>query len=184
MEVVEKGQRTVNHVAAARGDFGPSAETGKVMADVGIVLFDGESQILASEQLLFRDQSVIAFPVVSDEGFAFDADFIEKFSGRFIITPTQFPGQSSPCTRIIGSPDPKLVFFPLTKCHISFHSYGSDPPSSRRASFSAKMKKNSHRLLKNETGVAGKVSFFRSLWLCNTKKENIRCFITDIMWFG
>ncbi len=81
---------------AARSDFGSSAETGKVMTDVGIVLFNRESQILAGEKLVFRDQSVIAFPVVGNEGFAFGADFIEKFSGRFIITPTQFPGQSSP----------------------------------------------------------------------------------------
>src|SRR5919112_4247930 len=89
------------------------------MADVAVVLLDSEGQVLAGEQLPFWDQAVEALPVVGQEGVALDADPVEKPSAGRIITPTQLPGQGSPCHRVVGPPEPNLVFFPSTKCHIS-----------------------------------------------------------------
>src|SRR5215217_454379 len=76
-------------------------------------------QIFAREQSIRRDQPPEAFPIVGHEDVAFDADLVEKPLAGRIITPTQFPGQGSPCHRVMGPPEPNLVFFPSTKCHIS-----------------------------------------------------------------
>src|SRR4051794_12913828 len=80
------------------------------MADVAVVLLDRESQVLACEELLGWDQALETFPVISHEDVAVDADLVEKSPTGRIITPTQLPGQGSPCHRIKGSPDPNLVF--------------------------------------------------------------------------
>src|SRR5215207_10701364 len=89
------------------------------MADVAVVLPDREGQVLAGEQLPLRDQPVEALPFVGEEDVPLDADPVEKPSAGRIITPTQLPGQGSPCHRVVGPPEPNLVFFPSTKCHIS-----------------------------------------------------------------
>ena len=117
--MMQEPERPVDHVTGTRGDLGAAAEAGKIVADVAVVLLDREGQILAGEQLLRRNQPVKAFPVVGQEDTALDADLVEKSAAGRIITPTQLPGQGSPCHRIKGSPDPNLVFFPSTKCHIS-----------------------------------------------------------------
>src|SRR5204862_3918535 len=103
----------------ARGDLGTATKTGEIVADVAVVLLDREGQILASEELLRRNQPMKAFPVVGQEDTALDADLVEKSPAGRVITPTQLPGQGSPCHRVKGAPDPNLVFFPCTKCHIS-----------------------------------------------------------------
>src|SRR3954469_18075954 len=90
-----------------------------MMADVAVVLLDREGQVLACEELLGWDQPLETFPIISHEDVAVDADLVEKSPTGRIITPTQFPGQGSPCHRIVGPPDPNLVFLPFTKCHIS-----------------------------------------------------------------
>src|SRR4051794_11068121 len=90
-----------------------------MMADVTVVLLDREGQVLAREELLGRDQPVETFPIVGHEDVAVDADPVEKSPAGRIITPTQLPGQGSPCHRVKGPPEPNLVFFPFTKCHIS-----------------------------------------------------------------
>src|SRR5436853_7298876 len=117
--MVQEPERRVDHVSGARGDLGTATKTGEIVADVAVVLLDREGQILASEELLRRDQPVEAFPVVGQKDTALDADLVEKSPAGRIITPTQLPGQGSPCHRVKGPPDPKLVFFPSTKCHIS-----------------------------------------------------------------
>src|SRR3954452_13461020 len=89
------------------------------MADVAVVLLDREGQVLAGEQLPLRDEPVEALPVAGDEDVPVDADLVEKSPAGRIITPTQLPGQGSPCHRVVGPPEPNLVFFPSTKCHIS-----------------------------------------------------------------
>src|SRR3954464_12866095 len=117
--MVQEPERRVDHVTGARGDLGTATKTGEIVADVAVVLLDREGQILASEELLRRDQTGKAFPVVGQEDTALDADLVEKSAAGRVITPTQLPGQGSPCHRIEGSPEPNLVFFPCTKCHIS-----------------------------------------------------------------
>ena len=89
------------------------------MADVAVVLLDREGQVLAREQSILWDQPVEALPIVGQEDVALDADPVEKSPAGRIITPTQLPGQGSPCHRVVGPPEPNLVFLPFTKCHIS-----------------------------------------------------------------
>ena len=48
------------------------------MADVAVVLLDGEGQVFAREELVFGDETVKAVPVVGEEGLALEADFIEE----------------------------------------------------------------------------------------------------------
>src|SRR3954471_24204642 len=117
--MVQEPERRVDHVTGARGDLGAAAEAGEIVADVAVVLLDREGQILASEESLRRDQPVEAFPVVGQEDTALDADLVEKSAAGRIITPTQLPGPGSPCHWVVGPPEPNLVFFPFTKCHIS-----------------------------------------------------------------
>src|SRR4051812_11673476 len=96
-------------MTGARGDLGAAAEAGEVVADVAVVLLDREGQVLAGEQLLLRDQPVEALPVVGQEDVAPEADLLEKSPAGRVITPTQLPGQGSPCHRIEGPPEPNLV---------------------------------------------------------------------------
>src|SRR3954465_15794955 len=117
--MVQEPERRVDHVSGARGDLRAATKTGEIVADVAVVLLDREGQILTGEQLLRRNQPVEAFPIVGQEDTALDADLVEKSAAGRIITPTQLPGQGSPCHRVVGPPDPNLVFFPSTKCHIS-----------------------------------------------------------------
>src|SRR3954468_759318 len=117
--MVQEPERRVDHVTGARGDLGTATKTGEIVADVAVVLLDREGQILASEELLRRNQPVKAFPVVGQEDTALDADLVEKSAAGRVITPTQLPGRGSPCHRVVGPPEPNLVFFPPTKCHIS-----------------------------------------------------------------
>ena len=117
--MVQEPERRVDHVTGARGDLGAATKTGEIVADVAVVLLDRKGQVLAGEELLRRNQPVKAFPVVGQEDTALDADLVEKSAAGRIITPTQLPGQGSPCHRVVGPPEPNLVFLPFTKCHIS-----------------------------------------------------------------
>src|SRR5919198_2725878 len=110
--MAEQLERPIDHVAGARGDFGAAAEAGEVVADVAVVLLDREGQVLADEVPLLREEPVEALPVAGQEDVALDADPVEKSSAGRIVTPTQLPGQGSPCHRIVGPPEPNLVF-----CH-------------------------------------------------------------------
>src|SRR5215211_3850896 len=89
------------------------------MADLAVVLLDREGRVLAGEQLPLRDQPVEALPVVGQEDVALDPDLVEKSPAGRVITPTQLPGQGSPCHRVVGPPQPNLVFLPFTNGHIS-----------------------------------------------------------------
>src|SRR3954447_25311016 len=115
--MVQEPERRVDHVTGARGGLGAATETGKIVADVAVVLPDREGQILASEELLRRNQPAKAFPVVGQEDTALAADLVENWAAGRLITPTQLPGQGSPCHRVVGPPEPNLVFLPFTKCH-------------------------------------------------------------------
>src|SRR3954463_15336604 len=117
--MVQEPERRVDHVSGARGDLRAATKTGEIVADVAVVLLDREGQILAGEELLRRDQPEEAFPGVGQEDWALDAALVEKSPAGRVTTPTQLPGQGSPCHRVVGPPEPNLAFFPFTKCHIS-----------------------------------------------------------------
>ena len=89
------------------------------MPRVRIVLLYVEGEILAREQLILWDAAVVALPVVGQELPARDPDLPQQPFQRGIRTWTDFPGEVSPRKWIMGLPNPNLVFFPLTKCHIS-----------------------------------------------------------------
>src|ERR671932_688955 len=99
----------LDHVAGARGDLRAAAEAGEMVADVAVVLLDREGQVLADEVSILGDQSAEALPLVGDEDVSVDADLVEKSPAGRVITPTQLPGQGSPCHRVKGPPDPNLV---------------------------------------------------------------------------
>ena len=117
--MAEEPEGAVDHMAGTRGDLRAAAEAGEMMADVAVVLLDRKGQVLADEMSILRDQPAEALPLVGDEDVPIDADLVEKSPAGRIVTPTQLPGQGSPCHRVKGAPDPNLVFFPSTKCHIS-----------------------------------------------------------------
>jgi hypothetical protein len=62
------------------------------MADVAVVLLDGEGQVFAGEELIFGNEAMKALPIIRYERAAFEPDFGEVFLTGCIITPTQNPG--------------------------------------------------------------------------------------------
>src|SRR3954468_2752401 len=108
-QVAEQLEGAVDHVTGTRGDLGAAAEGREMVADVAVVLLDREGQVLAGEQSILWDQPVEALPIVRQEDVALDTDPVEKVLAGRIITPTQLPGQGSPCHRIKGPPEPNLV---------------------------------------------------------------------------
>ena len=71
-------QGQINHFHGFGNDFGTASEAREKMADVAVVLLNGEGQVFAGEELVFGDETVKAFPVVGEEGLALEADFIEE----------------------------------------------------------------------------------------------------------
>jgi hypothetical protein len=114
-----KPQGQIDHEGDFGDDLGAAAETGDEVANVAVVLLDAEGQVFAGEELIFGDQAMEAFPVVGQEDFAFDADFIEELLTGGIITATKHPGDGAPTHRVIRSPNPELFSLFLRKCHIS-----------------------------------------------------------------
>jgi len=70
-------QRQIDHLHGFGNDFGPAVEAHEKMADVAVVLLDGEGQVFAREELVFGE-TVKAAPVVGAEGLALEVDFIEE----------------------------------------------------------------------------------------------------------
>lgn len=108
MVVMIKPQGEIDHSRTFRDDLGPAAKAGQEMANVAVVTLNRDGQILAGEQLLFRNQPMIAVPVVGDEGDPPGARLVEQPAAGCIITATQNPGHGSPADRIIGAPEPEL----------------------------------------------------------------------------
>ena len=111
MEMMIEAQRQVHHFLDLGDDLCPAPEARQEVANVAVVLLDRKRQVLAGEELVFRDEAVIAFPIVGDEGFAFDADFVEEFLASGVITATKNPAKGSPIERVIRSPNPELASF-------------------------------------------------------------------------
>ncbi len=119
MEVVVDPERQVDHFGDLGDDLCAAAEPREKVADVAVVLFDEDGQVLAGEELVLGDEAVVALPIIGDERLAFDADFVEELLACGVITATKNPGDGSPIDRVIGSPNPQFISLFFTKCHIS-----------------------------------------------------------------
>ena len=108
MKVMIKPQGQIDHNGDFGDDLGAAAETGDEVTNVAVVLLDGESQVFAGEELILRNEAVKPFPIVGQEGFALDANFIEELLTGGIITATKHPGDGAPTHRVIRSPNPEL----------------------------------------------------------------------------
>ena len=78
MKVMIKPQGQIDHEGDFGDDLGAAAETGDEVTNVAVVLLDGESQVFAGEELILRNEAVKPFPLVGQEGFALDPNFIEE----------------------------------------------------------------------------------------------------------
>ncbi len=119
VKVMVYPQRQINHFLGLRDDLRAAAKSSQEVADVAVVLFDRERQILAGEELVLGDEAVGALPIVGHERLAFDADLVEELLACGVITATNNPGDGSPTNRVIGSPNPELMSFFWRKCHVS-----------------------------------------------------------------
>jgi hypothetical protein len=119
MKVMIKPQGQIDHEGDFGDDLGAAAETGDEVTNVAVVLLDGDSQVFAGEELILRDEAVKPFPIVGQEDFVLDTDFIEELLTGGIITATKHPGDGAPTHRVIRSPNPELFSLFFRKCHIS-----------------------------------------------------------------
>ena len=60
MEVVINPQGEIDHLHSFGNNFGTAAEASEKMADIAVVLLDGEGQVFAGEELVFGDEAVKA----------------------------------------------------------------------------------------------------------------------------
>src|ERR1700758_2319269 len=120
MEVMIEAQGQIDHLHGFGNDLGPVAEAREKMADVAVVLLDREGQVFAGEELVFRDETVKAVPVVGEEGLAREADFIEELLTGGVITATKHPGDGAASDRVIRAPNPELfsLFLLLTRLRV------------------------------------------------------------------
>ncbi len=109
MEVVVDPQREIDHLDDLGDDLCAAAEPCEKMPNVAVVLFNGDGQVFAGEELVLRDEAVIALPIIGDERLAFDSDFVEELLACGVITATKNPGDGSPSNRVIGSPNPQFL---------------------------------------------------------------------------
>ena len=113
--MVMAAQRQIDHDRAFRDNLGATAKAGQIVTDIAVVLLDGEGQVFPGQELIFRDQTMTAFPIVGQERVAGEAECIEKLLTGCLITPTQKPGKSSPLDRIKRAPKPYVVCLFLIK---------------------------------------------------------------------
>ena len=99
MEVVINPQGEIDHFLGFGDHLGLAAEAREKMADVAVVLLDGEGQVFAGEELVFGDETVKAFPVVGEEGLAFEADFIEELLTEPLPAKARVASSRPPSTR-------------------------------------------------------------------------------------
>ena len=106
VEAVIDSQGKIDHPGGFGNHLGTAAETGQEVSDIAVVLFDGEGQVLAREVLLLGDRSLVALPVIGDEGLALDPDLVEEFLEGLVVTATQHPGEGAAGNGIVCAPDP------------------------------------------------------------------------------
>jgi hypothetical protein len=119
VEVVINAQREIDHFLDFRDNLGLAAETGNEVADVAVVLLNGEGQVFTREELVLGNEPMEAFPIIGDKSLAFEADFIDELLTGFVITATKHPGDGSASDRIVRAPNPELASLFLRKCQIS-----------------------------------------------------------------
>jgi hypothetical protein len=100
VEVVVDPQRQIDHFDDLGDDLRAAAEPCEKVADVAVVLLDGDGQVFAGEELVIRDEAVIALPIIGDERLAFEADFVEELLACGVITR---PRTQAMVRRAIGS---------------------------------------------------------------------------------
>ena len=108
VEMMIEAQGEIDNLLGFGDDLGAASESREDVSDIAVVLLDGDGEVLAGEELRFRDDPVKPVPVVGDEGFAFQSDLVEEFAAGRVITATSDPGQGSPSDRVKGSPNPEL----------------------------------------------------------------------------
>jgi hypothetical protein len=108
VEMMVNPQGQINHFDDLGDDLRAASEPCEKVTNVAVVLFDRAGQVFACEELLLRDEATIALPIIGDERFAFDADFVEEFLACGVITATKNPGDGSPSNRVIGPPNPQF----------------------------------------------------------------------------
>ena len=94
-------QGQIDHFHGFGNGFGPAAEAREKIADVAVVLLDGEGQVFAGEEPVFGDERVKAVPVVGEDGLALEADFIEELLTE--PAPAKALGDAHIWARQIGS---------------------------------------------------------------------------------
>src|ERR1700678_1137904 len=109
VEVVVDPQRQIHHFHGLGDHLRAATEPREKMTNVAVVLFDGDGQVFAGEELALRNEAVITLPIIGDERLAFDANFVEEMFACGVITATKNPGDGSPSNRVIGSPKPEFL---------------------------------------------------------------------------
>jgi len=115
VEVVVDPQRQIHHFHGLGDHLRAATEPRGKMTNVAVVLFDGDGQVFAGEELALRNEAVITLPIIGDERLAFDANFVEEMFACGVITATKNPGDGSPSNRVIGSPKPQFLSLFFTK---------------------------------------------------------------------
>ncbi len=101
MKVMIKPQGQIDHKGDFGDDLGAAAETGDEVTNIAVVLLDGERQVFAGEELILRNEAVKPVPIVGQEGFALDPNFIEALLTE--PAPAKALGDAHIWARQIGS---------------------------------------------------------------------------------
>ena len=76
---------------------------GDVVADVAVVLLDGEGEVFAGMELFFGYEPAEALPVVRDKEFAIHSDFVEEIPAGLVVALAKNPAKSCFSNRIESS---------------------------------------------------------------------------------
>ncbi len=70
MEMMVEAQGEIYHVFGFRDDLGAAAEAGENVADIAVILLNGEGEVLTRHQLCGWNQAMVTGPVVGNESLA------------------------------------------------------------------------------------------------------------------
>src|SRR5271167_2472990 len=86
VEVVVDPERQIHPFHGLGDHLRAATEPREKMTNVAVVLFDGDGQVFAGEELALRNEAVITLPIIGDERLAFDANFVEEMFACGVIT--------------------------------------------------------------------------------------------------
>ena len=93
------------------------------MPGVRVVLLNSDGVRFTDNMTLRRQYLCESIPIIGVEcAIPTMLYFVVESAESCSITTAEHPGHSSPAATVNGLDDPKLVFFLLTKCHISSNS--------------------------------------------------------------